>query len=65
MDIGKSLKIAMLKSGKENADLAKHFDVHEQAISRWRTTGNMTQARLAEVAKYFEMPVSEFIELGE
>lgn len=65
MDLGKSLKIALVKANKSQSELAKDFGVTRQKVNRWATTGNMTKETIQSLSEYFGLKVSEFVALGE
>jgi transcriptional regulator with XRE-family HTH domain len=65
MDLGKSLRIALVHSGKTQMKLADDFNISRQTVSRWANTGNMTQETIKELSSYFDMRPSEFVALGE
>jgi hypothetical protein len=45
--------------------MAKDLAVSEQQLSGWIRTGRMNLDNLLAIASYFQMPVSQFIALGE
>jgi len=66
MDIGKSLRKAMLVSGIRNKDLAEMLDVHPPYISGiLNNSRGISQATLCNISKILGYRVSEFIALGE
>jgi len=65
MDLGLSLKIALAKSKKSQAQLADDLGLKRQAVNRWATTGSMTKDTIEVLANYFGMKPSEFVSLGE
>jgi hypothetical protein len=65
MNLGKSIKIALVKKGAKNKQMAKDLAVSEQQLSGWIRTGRMNLDNLLAIASYFQMPVSQFIALGE
>lgn len=65
MDIGKSLKIALLKNNMEQADLANKIGIHQANISKIACGKNITTETLGRLAGAFNMKVSEFVALGE
>ena len=65
MDLGKSLRVAMARKGIKNKELAEHMGVHTAHITTWRREGSIGRDNLVAIADYFEMPVSEFVKLGE
>ena len=66
MDIGKSLKQAMLDNDTKGYDLSEHMGLSESTISLIRNNRRSTTFdNLEKLAEYFGMSVSEFIELGE
>lgn len=65
MNIGKSLKIALLKVDQDQHGLAEKMGVHQSAISRIASGKTITTETLSRIAVAFNMKVSEFIKLGE
>lgn len=65
MNIGKSLKIALLKHNMEQADLAEKIGIHQSNISRISCGKTITTETLARLAGAFNMKVSEFLAIGE
>ena len=66
MHIGKSFRIAVVKTGLSVDDIAKKMDVGKDRVYQLRRTRiSTTCTHLEKLAKAFGMKVSEFIELGE
>lgn len=65
MNVGESLRKAMKKEGVKAKDLAAHFDVSVQTVSAWRNQEHQSGKVIDQLAEYFGMSASEFIELGE
>ena len=65
MNISKSLRIAMIHKSVKQSDVAKGLGVGVPQISKWANNQVITSKRMHDLARYFEMPVSEFIKLGE
>jgi plasmid maintenance system antidote protein VapI len=65
MNIGKSMKIALLKNNMDQSGLAQTMEVHVSAISRISCNKTITTETLERVAKALKMKVSEFVALGE
>ena len=65
MDLGRSLKIALAQKGKRNKDLVEALDVGPVLVSLWIRHGKMNHTNLERICKFLEMPVSEFVALGE
>lgn len=65
MNIGKSLKIALLKNNMDQDDLAAKIGIHQSNISKISCGKTITTETLARVAAGFNMKVSEFIAEGE
>jgi len=65
MNIGKSLKIALLKNDMEQSDAAEKMGIHQSHVSKISCGKAITTETLARLAKTFDMKVSEFIALGE
>lgn len=65
MNLSKSLKIALVKADKSQAQLAEDLGIKRQVVNRWANSGNMTKETLEMLADYFGMKPSEFVALGE
>lgn len=65
MNTGKSLKIALIRKGKSQDWLAKELDKSNQQICNWCASKTMRGVTLTLICDVLEMPVSEFIALGE
>lgn len=65
MDLGKSLEIALVKKGVKKSELAKQMNVVPQQVSQWIKTKAIKQTSLVSICEFLDMPVSEFIALGE
>lgn len=65
MNIGKSLKIALLQNDMEQSDLAEKLGIHQSNISRIANCKVITTETLGRLAKAFNMKVSDFIAIGE
>lgn len=66
MNIGKSLKMAMLEKGVSQKDFALAMDItpiHANVLANNKS--NPTVATLEKAADFFGLKVSEFIALGE
>ena len=66
MNLGKSIKIAFINEGGNQKKLAEFLKVSQVTVSSWikgKTAPNAFQ--IAQMAVYFDMKVSSFIELGE
>ena len=57
---GECLKVCQAVFGVSLADLAREFDVSNQAIVKWRKTAKFNRARVEQLAEYFGMPVHVF-----
>lgn len=66
MDIQKSIRKALAEKGNTRRWLAKETGYSPGTVTLWMTGGrNITVEGLKKVAKVFDMPVSDFIKLGE
>lgn len=66
MHIGKSVRIALVKQGLTVKDLAERMKVGVDRVYQLRRTRISASCDAIEkLAKAFDMPVSEFIALGE
>lgn len=65
MNIGKSLKMALLKNDMEQSDLAEKIGIHQSNISKISCGKTITTETLSRLAVAFDMKVSEFIAIGE
>ena len=65
MNIGKSTRIAMAKRGIRGNELAKQLGMSTSAVSILLSRPYSDGKRVAQLAAFFDMKVSEFIALGE
>ena len=65
MNVGKSLKIALVKKGMSQTELAKKMGVHDQWVSKLANSESAAQTTLVGLATALDMKVSEFVALGE
>ncbi len=65
VNLGKALKIALIKKGMKGKELAEAMDVAPSSISIWIAKGNMNQSNLIQICINLDMKVSEFVRLGE
>lgn len=65
MNIGKSLKMSLLKNDMEQSDLADKIGIHQSNISKISCGKTITTATLERLATAFNMKVSEFVAIGE
>jgi transcriptional regulator with XRE-family HTH domain len=65
MDLGKSLRVALAMKNMQQKTLAKELDINQRQISNWVASGKFSRESLANICKALDMPVSEFIALGE
>lgn len=65
MNFKKSLKIALAKKGMKQIDLAQEVKVTGQTVTNWIRNNSISLEYLDKVCKALDMPVSEFVALGE
>jgi len=65
MDIGKSMKVALAKAGKDRVWLSDQVDVSYIHVSRLANQKVATGKMITKMADAFDMSTSEFIKLGE
>ena len=65
MNVGKSLKIALVMRGIKQVELARKLCVGEVYISRLANSDHAGMGTVSKLAKAVGMSVSEFIKLGE
>lgn len=46
-------------------EVATGIGVHQTQISKWLKSGSINKSGLERLSVYFEIPVSEFVKLGE
>jgi len=66
MNLSKSVKVAIAYKGGTQKSLAESMKVTQATLTSWmkgKTAPNAFQ--IAQMAVYFDMKVSSFIELGE
>lgn len=66
MGIGKRIEAAMTRAGKRPADIARHLQITESAVSQWfsKDAGPKT-ARLAELATFLNTTVDDLMRPDE
>lgn len=65
MNIGKSIKIALINAGKSQNWLAEKMGRFPQSVNRLANSKSATGSVIKELADIFEMPSSKFVALGE
>lgn len=66
MNISKSIRVGLAQDGKKMKDLAQHCQVTQSYLSAMANGKvNLPQTRIQQFADFFNLPVSEFIKLGE
>lgn len=65
MNIGKSIQIALVNKGWQKKELADKLGVTRSTISNMVKSESCTGKALSNLCEVFEMPVSEFVALGE
>lgn len=65
MNLSKSLRLAIAEKGIRHKELADALGTSSQQVSNWLKSGSIKQSSIVAIADYFEMPVSEFVALGE
>ena len=65
MDIGKSVKIALAQRGQGQAWLREKLDCDRQQSSYYCRVQRQSSKNIEKLAEVFDLPVSEFIALGE
>lgn len=65
MNISKSIQIALVKKGLKKKDLAAGLGVSATTISNLCNNKHCSSSMLGRLAKFFNMPTSKFIALGE
>lgn len=65
MNIGNSLKVALIKKGISQTQLAKQMGVHTQWINKLANSETASQGTIVSLAVALDMKTSEFVALGE
>lgn len=65
MNTAKSLAVALANKEMRSKDLAEALGVTQAQISNWKRGQAMKAANLSKICEALEIPVSEFIALGE
>lgn len=65
MNVGNSLKIALLRRGKTQTQLARELGKHVQWINGIANKKMASMASVEVIATALDMKVSEFLALGE
>jgi len=65
LNIKKSIELAMINKGHNNSYVAKKMGMTKPSFSQLKARDNCTMKTIEALASVFDMPVSEFIKLGE
>lgn len=65
MNIGNSLKVALVKRGMSQTDLAKKMGVHTQWVNKLANSKSASQGSIIALSVALGMKASEFVALGE
>lgn len=65
MNVGNSLKVALIKKGMSQTALAEQMGVHVQWVNKLANSQSASQATITTLAEALGMKASEFIALGE
>jgi len=65
VNIKKSIEYALVESGHNNSFVAKKMGMTRQAFSQFKAREYHQMKTIEALAGVFNMPVSEFIKLGE
>ncbi len=65
MNVGKSLKKALLETGKTQLDMASDLGVHPTLLNRHFNSEHINTQTISIYSNYFNIKVSELIALGE
>lgn len=65
MNIGKSIRVAMAINERNTKWVANGLDASVSWVNMIKNQTGVSQKTLEKLAKLFDMPVSEFIALGE
>ena len=65
MNIGKSIKLALVHKGMRGKDLAERLGVTQTTVSLMQSRPTASGQMLINLACAFDMKVSDFVKLGE
>lgn len=65
MNVGRSIKILLVKHGKTQTDVARDLGVTRASVNRHCNLERASMKCIEKYADYFDIGVSEFIKLGE
>lgn len=65
MNIGNSIKVALVKKGMKQTELAVKMGCKPLWISRLANSASASGPTIEQLATAFDMKVSEFVALGE
>lgn len=65
MNVGKSLRVALAKSGMNQKQLAEKLSMRQTSLSQLAAQTSCTGATLEKLSGAFGMKASEFVALGE
>jgi len=65
MNVGKSIKIAIVRNDRSTKWLANQMDVSITRVNQMKSQTAVNTSTLERLASVFNMQVSEFVALGE
>lgn len=65
MNLRKSIGMSLIKNGVSRAEMSEKTGHSLACISRWINGGVITSYNLIILSDFFEVPLSEFIKIGE
>lgn len=65
MNVGKSIKHALISKGMSQTKLAEQMGVTQVWVNRLANSRSASMATIETLAAFFEMKVSDFLALGE
>lgn len=65
MNVGKSIKVALVKKEMSQQDLAEKLNVSKPYVSQLAGKAHAGMGTVVLLADAFDMKVSEFVKLGE
>ena len=65
MNVGKSIKMALVKAGKKQTWLAEQLGISSRQVSKLASKESASGETIEKMANVFDMKASDFLALGE
>lgn len=65
MNVGKSIKMALVKAGKKQTWLAEQLGISSRQVNKLASKESASGETIEKMANVFDMKASDFLALGE